>query len=99
LDIHSADSGSVSPVQKANKKKTGNKPSEIDYHGKTFPVPHNAAELKITHAVMGEHSLRGPLCVRWMREHPDPDRRRKEILDEIFNLYGSAVTGIKFIEI
>lgn len=72
---------------------------EFDYRGQTFAVPENAVELGITHAVMGEHALRGSMILRWMRAHPDPEERRKEILAGLYNLYGSAISGIKFVDI
>jgi hypothetical protein len=71
----------------------------IEFGGQTFPVSSNSAELGITHAVCGVHSIRGPMVIRWMKYHPRPDDRRKEILAETFKLYGSAVTGIKFVDI
>lgn len=73
--------------------------TEIEFGGVTFPVSENSADLGITHAVCGVHSIRGPMVIRWMKEHPKPDERRKEILAETFKLYGSAVTGIKFISV
>lgn len=72
---------------------------EFKYRGQTYTVPENAATLNITHAVMGEHALRGPMILRWMRAHPDPEERRKEILAGLYNLYGSAISGIKFVDI
>lgn len=72
---------------------------EIEFQGVTFPVSANTAELRITHAVCGIHSIRGPMVIRWMKEHDRPDERRKEILADTFKLYGSAISGIKFIDV
>lgn len=73
--------------------------TEIEFGGRAFPVSDNSADLGITHAVCGVHSIRGPMVIRWMKAHPRPEERRKEILTETFKLYGSAVTGIKFIDV
>lgn len=73
--------------------------TEIEYQGATFPVSANTKELRITHAVCGMHSIRGPMVLRWMKEHDNPDERRKEILADTYKLYGSAISGIKFIDV
>lgn len=73
--------------------------SEVEYLGRKFPVSPNAEDLDITHAVCGTHSIRGPMVVRWMKRTADPEQRRREILAETFKLYGSAVSGIKFVSV
>lgn len=73
--------------------------SEVEFAGRTFAVSPKSSELGITHAVCGVHAIRGPMVIRWMKEHPNPDQRRQEILAETVKLYGSAVSGIRFVSI
>jgi hypothetical protein len=67
----------------------------IEFEGASFAVPANAQAMNITHALCGIHDARGPMLVRWKREHIS----EQAALYDAITLYGRAITRLKFVPV